>query len=94
MLVGVAIWGAATGIQDSTVKALVAGIVPGERRGSAYGWFSVFQGAGAFLGGTVAGALYGQTTTLVVIVGILQAVAFVLLLVLLRRRPRKTTRTS
>jgi MFS family permease len=94
VLVGVAIWGAATGIQDSTVKALVADLVPDERRGSAYGWFSVFQGAGAFLGGTVAGALYGRTTMLVFIVGILQAVAFGILLVQLRRRPRTTARTS
>ncbi len=86
VLAGVVIWGAATGVQDSTVKALVADLVPEDRRGAAYGLFSVFQGAGAFAGATVAGVLYGHTVALVAVVGVPQAIALVLLLLVLRRR--------
>ena len=57
VLTGVVLWGAATGIQDSTVKAYVADLVPSRRRSTAYGVFAAVQGVGALAGGTVAGAL-------------------------------------
>ena len=57
VLAGVVLWGAATGIQDSTVKAYVADLVPSRRRSTAYGVFAAVQGVGALVGGTVAGAL-------------------------------------
>ncbi|GAA4372254.1 MFS transporter [Agromyces bauzanensis] len=85
VVVGVVIWGLATGVQDSTVKALVADLVPAEQRGSAYGWFAVFQGLGALAGATIAGALYEQVPTLIVLVVVLQVAASVLLIVVLRR---------
>ena len=47
-----------SGVQDSTVKALVADLVPRERRATAYGVFAAMQGAGALVGGIAAGALY------------------------------------
>jgi len=57
VLAGVVLWGAATGIQDSTVKAFVADLVPSRRRSTAYGVFAAVQGVGALAGGTLAGAL-------------------------------------
>ncbi|GAA2034513.1 MFS transporter [Agromyces tropicus] len=86
VVAGVAIWGLATGVQDSTVKALVADLVPAGQRGSAYGWFAVFQGVGALAGATVAGVLYAQLPVLVGLVVALQVAAAVLLAVVLRRR--------
>jgi len=86
VLVGVCLWGASTGIQDSTIKAFVADLVPPAGRGSAYGRFAVFQGAAALAGGTVAGALYGNVALLSALVVMAQVVAFVLLVVVLRRR--------
>jgi MFS family permease len=86
VIAGVVVWGVATGVQDSTVKALVADLVPAAQRGTAYGWFAVFQGVGALAGATVAGALYGSVPALVVLVIGLQVAASVLLLVVLRRR--------
>ncbi|WP_243077288.1 MFS transporter [Microbacterium sp. SS28] len=83
---GVVVWGAATGVQDSTVKALVADLVPGRKRGAAYGWFAVFQGVGALAGAVVAGALYGNVPLLIGLVVVLQIVAIVLLAIVLRRR--------
>lgn len=82
---GVVIWGVATGVQDSTVKALVADLVPAAQRGAAYGWFAVFQGVGALAGATVAGVLYDAVPVLVGIVVVLQFAASVLLVAVLRR---------
>jgi hypothetical protein len=85
---GVLLWGAAVGLQDSTVKALVAGLVPTARRATAYGLFAAVQGGAAVLGGTVAGALYSRSVpALVVVVAATQVVALVLLVVTLRRSP-------
>jgi MFS family permease len=92
-LIGVALWGAATGIQDSTVKALVADLVQLKRRGSAYGVFAVFQGVGTFAGAAIAGALYPDATLLGVVVAPAQVAAFILLVVVIRRHRRSTTST-
>ncbi|MCX6499223.1 MAG: MFS transporter [Arthrobacter sp.] len=85
VLAGVAIWGAATGIQDSTVKALVADLVPEARQGSAYGVFAAFEGAGALAAGALYGALYDARPALIAAVAGLQVAALVLLLLTLRR---------
>lgn len=57
VLLGIVAWGVATGIQDSTVKAYVADLVPSHRRATAYGVFAAVQGVGALAGGVLAGAL-------------------------------------
>jgi MFS family permease len=85
-IVGVLIWGAAVGVQDSTVKALVADLVAPNRRATAYGVFAAVQGATAIVGGTLAGALYDRSLPLLVaMVAALQLTALVLLTVTLRR---------
>jgi MFS family permease len=79
-LVGVAVWGLAYGVQDSTVKALVAEVVEAPRRATAYGVFAGVQGAFAIVGGLVAGWLYDRSLpALVVVVALGQLVALVLL---------------
>ena len=86
-LAGVVVWGAAVGVQDSTVKALVADLVPSPRLATAYGVFAAYQGGAALAGGALAGWLYGGgTLDLVVVLGACQAVSLVLLVVVLRRR--------
>lgn len=88
VLVGVVLWGGATGIQDSTVKALVADLVPSPRRGTAYGVFAVFQGAGTFAGAALAGGLYPDAAMLSLVTVPAQAVALLLLLTVIRRQRR------
>jgi MFS-type transporter involved in bile tolerance (Atg22 family) len=86
VLAGVVLWGVATGIQDSTVKAYVADLVPSGRRASAYGVFAAVQGVGALAGGGLAGALAtDHPDTLALCVAGLEVVAVVLLLRTLRR---------
>jgi len=89
VLAGVLVWGTATGIQDSTVKALVADLVPAERRATAYGIFGAIQGGAALAGGVLAGGLYGHTPVLVAVVCGLQLAALVLLAAALRAASRQ-----
>lgn len=95
VVVGVLLWGAAVGLQDSTVKALVADLVPRERRATAYGVFAAVQGAGALIGGIVAGAAYEQQAvpTLVAVVAGGQLLALLLLAPVLRSSARAPSRT-
>lgn len=84
-LVGVAVWGMAAGVQDSTVKALVADLVVRTRLATAYGVFAAFQGAAALAGGVVAGAMYEQhLQALVAVVASSQLAALALLVRVLR----------
>ncbi|MBA8792546.1 hypothetical protein FHX74_000140 [Friedmanniella endophytica] len=93
VVAGVVVWGAATGLQDSTVKALVADQVEPARRGTAYGLFAAVQGGAAVLGGLVAGALSGRSLpALVGYVVATQVVGALVLLWVLRRSPQTRTR--
>lgn len=87
VLAGIVVWGAATGLQDSTVKAYVADLVPVSRRATAYGTFAALQGLGALAGGAVAGALAEHhVVALSLLVAAVQLVALVLLVRTLRHR--------
>ena len=93
--VGILIWGSAMGILDSTVKALVADLVPQARLATAYGVFAAFQGVGALLGGAVAGWLYaGSRLDLVAVLGIAQVFGLLLLVSVLRDQPRRRARVG
>ena len=89
VLAGIAAWGFAQGVQDSTIKAVVADLVEAPRRATAYGVFAGIQGLLAIVGGVGAGWLYERSlTALVVVVAITQVVAFVLLVDTFRRSAR------
>lgn len=73
---GIAVWAVATAIQDSTVKAYVADLVPNARRATAYGVFAAVQGLGALGGGALAGALVEHhLPVLAAVVAAMQVVA-------------------
>lgn len=89
---GALIWGAAGGVLDSTVKALVADLVPPPRRATAYGVFAAVQGAAAICGGVMAGALYERSLPiLIAAVIVTQIIALVLLVATLRRHQKTPT---
>ena len=97
-VVGVLVWGAAVGVQESTVKALVADLVPAARLATAYGVFAAFEGAAALAGGGLAGWLYGGgRLDLVLVVAVCQVLSLVLLVAVFRSRrsggSRPTTAT-
>lgn len=93
VVAGVLVWGAAVGVQDSTVKALVADLVPRDRRATAYGVFAAVQGGGALVGGIGTGALYERSLpALVTVVAALQVLALVVLVPVVRRAGGGTPR--
>jgi MFS family permease len=83
---GVVAWGVAQGVQDSTIKAVVADLVEAPRRATAYGVFAGIQGLLAIIGGVAAGWLYERSlVALVVVVSLTQLVALALLIDTFRR---------
>lgn len=89
VLAGVVAWGIAQGMQDSTIKAVVADLVEAPRRATAYGVFAGIQGLLAIVGGVTAGWLYERSlVALVVVVALTQVVALALLVDTFRRSAR------
>lgn len=60
-LVGVSVWGVGMGAQGSIMRAVIAGLVSSERRGSAYGLFGLVYGICWFLGSLTLGFLYERS---------------------------------
>lgn len=79
---GSLVWGAAMGIQESTLRATVADLVPSGRRATAYGLFAGVVGAASLAGGALMGGLYGYSIpVLITVVVAIQVLALVLLAV-------------
>ncbi|MGH8283977.1 MAG: MFS transporter [Gammaproteobacteria bacterium] len=72
---GAVLWGAALGVQESTVRAGVATLTPEARRGMAYGLFDTVFGASWFVGSIILGALYALGPVWLVIVAVLLQLA-------------------
>ncbi len=95
VIAGVLLWGAAGGVLDSTVKALVADLVPASRLATAYGVFAAIQGVAAIGGGVMAGALYERSLPiLIAAVAATQVVALILLVATFRQHQRIQTQSS
>jgi MFS family permease len=78
--VGAVLWGAALGVQESTMRAAVATLTPEHIRASAYGTFDTAFGVAWMAGSIVMGALYGlQPVYLVGFAMFLQVAALPLL---------------
>ena len=87
VIVGIMLWGVSLGIQESTMRAAVADIVPTAHRATAYGFFSMSVGIGSLLGGVVAGALYTISVPLLIVcVLAIEVAAFALIVAALRSR--------
>jgi MFS family permease len=73
---GVLLWGAAMGVQESTMRAAVAELAPAGRRGSAYGIFTACYGIAWLAGSVLIGVLYEQSImALAVTLTVVQAAA-------------------
>ncbi|TNC21582.1 MFS transporter [Amycolatopsis alkalitolerans] len=79
-ILGAVLWGSAVGVQESTLRAVVADLVPSTRRATAYGIFAGILGGATLAGGALTGALYDYSIpTLIVTVTAIQAGAIALL---------------
>ncbi|MCV7108149.1 MFS transporter [Mycolicibacterium chitae] len=92
VIAGALAWGAAVGIQESTLRAVVADLVAPPRRATAYGLFAAGMGAATAAGGALTGWLYDTSVpALIATVAGVQLVAVALAAVALRRRRAATT---
>jgi len=57
-LIGAALWGLGIGVHESIIPAVVAPMVPVQRRASAFGLFTAVYGTAWFLGSAAIGILY------------------------------------
>ena len=69
-LAGMILWGIGMGAQESIVKAVIAGMISPEKRGTAFGTFHTVFGISWFLGSALMGYLYDFSVTGVIIFSI------------------------
>ncbi|GAB4141723.1 MAG: MFS transporter [Cyanobacteria bacterium J069] len=86
---GMVLWGIGMGAQESIMKAAIAGIVPPQRRGSAFGIFNTGYGLAWFAGSALMGTLYDVSLTALVIFSVLiQALSLPVLFFVVRNARR------
>ena len=85
-LAGMALWGMGMGAQESVMRAVVAGMVPIDKRGTAYGLFNAGYGVFWFLGSLLMGYLYDRALLWMVGFSMLSQFASIPLLFLVRKR--------
>lgn len=66
-LTGMVLWGMGMGAQDSCLKAVLAAVVPAEKRSTAFGVFDTGFGIAWFAGSAVMGVLYDKSISALVI---------------------------
>ncbi len=68
VVAGALLWGASVGIQESTLRAVVADLIPPRRRATAYGVYAAVLGAATAVGGALTGFLYDVSITVLIAV--------------------------
>jgi MFS family permease len=85
--IGAAVWGAAMGLHESTMRAAVADLVSDSRRATAYGVFTACYGLAWLAGSVLIGWAYQSAPTLLPAIAVgSQAAALVLFAPVLRSR--------
>jgi MFS family permease len=85
VLIGMVLWGAAMGVQETIMRAAIADLTPVERRGFAYGIFNVAYGASWFLGSALMGLLYELSINYLVLFAVVMELISIPLLFVVRR---------
>jgi predicted MFS family arabinose efflux permease len=84
-LAGMILWGVGMGAQDALLKAMLAKVIPRDRRGTGYGVFDTIFGFAWFAGSAAMGLLYGQSVLAVVIFSVVLQLAALPVFVLASR---------
>ena len=74
-LAGMVLWGVGMGAQDTLLKAMLAKVIPRDRRGTGYGVFDTLFGVAWFAGSAAMGLLYDQSVLAVVIFSVVLQLA-------------------
>ncbi len=87
VVLGMVLWGIGMGAQESILKAVVAGMVPPDRRGSAYGIFNTGYGMAWFLGSALMGVLYDKSIGWLILFSVLLQSIAIPFLIWIKRQP-------
>lgn len=87
-LVGMALWGAGIGAQESIMRAAIAGMIPMNRRSTAYGVFNAGFGLFWFLGSALMGVLYDVSIPSLIVFSVAMQLASIPFFILVRKEPR------
>lgn len=90
LLVAMPLWGIAYATQDTLLKAIVAGVLPANRRNLAFGLFYAGYGGGWLIGSIAAGLLYEQSRTAMVIFAVAAQLASLPLFLAARRQEQRS----
>jgi len=87
VLLGMALWGLGMGAQESIMRAVIAEMIPANRRASAYGIFNAAFGLFWFLGSLLMGILYDLSVPAVIVCSVALQLASVPVLFWMRKTP-------
>jgi MFS family permease len=86
MFIGMALWGLGMGAQESIMRAVIAEMIPANRRAFAYGIFNAAFGLFWFLGSLLMGILYDFSVPAVIVTSVVLQLASVPVLLVTQRR--------
>lgn len=90
-IAGMVLWGVATAVQETIMRAGIAELIPATRRGVAYGIFNTVFGVAWFAGSTVMGVLYELGIPYVILFALVMELASVPLIFLVARSAKAPT---
>lgn len=85
---GMVLWGIGIGAQESIIRAAVAGMVPMEKRSTAYGIFNAGFGLSWFLGSAFMGILYDLSVPSLIVFSVVMQLSSVPLFILIRKKEK------
>lgn len=88
-MLGITLWSIGVGAHESLMRAVIANMIPSNKRASAYGAFNMGFGISWFLGSVLMGALYDFSILSLVIFSVFTQLLAIPLLYLVMRRLQK-----
>ena len=88
-IAGLCFWGVGYAVQDTLLKALIASVLPEDRRNAAFGVFYVGYGGGWLAGSIAAGLLYDRSRLMLVLFAVVAQLAAIPLFLLGAREARR-----
>ena len=85
-MTGMILWGIGMGAQDSLLKAMLSGVVPADKRSTAFGVFDTIFGVAWFAGSAGMGWLYDQSLTGLIVFSVLLQLAALPFFLFAKRR--------
>src|SRR5207248_5672204 len=87
---GLIFWGIGYAVQDTLLKALIASVLPEDRRNAAFGVFYLGYGAGWLAGSVTTGLLYAHSRTALIVFAVAVQLASVPFFVMAARTGSET----